>query len=86
VSAEDLNDFAAIAAAVRTACLDAAIQAYEEAGIRGLRDEGRREYAIAAVRRLDLQSLKLPPEAVRISDGDGPTSVKELRMAPCFRD
>jgi hypothetical protein len=58
VSATELNDFAAIAEAVRTACIDTAIEAYEDAGIQGLCDEGRWEYTIAAMRRLDLQSLK----------------------------
>ena len=51
------TDALAIAAAVRTACLEAAVQAYDDAGIQGLCEEGRWECAIAAVRRLDLQTL-----------------------------
>lgn len=39
---------------VRAECLDAAISAYEDAGLRGLCAEGRWEAAIGAVRRLDL--------------------------------
>jgi hypothetical protein len=63
VSATDLNNPAAIAEAVRTACVDTAIEAYEDAGLRGLCDEGRWEYAIAAIRRLDLRALKMLAEA-----------------------
>ena len=47
---------------VRAACLDAAIQAYEDAGIRGLCADGRWEVALAAIRQLDLSAvLNLPP-------------------------
>ena len=42
------------AQSVRAACLDAAIQAYEDAGIRGLCADGRWEAALAALRQLDL--------------------------------
>ena len=42
------------AQSVRAACLDAAIQAYEDAGIRGLCADGRWEAALAAIRQLDL--------------------------------
>jgi hypothetical protein len=55
---KDPNDFTSVAETVRAACVDAAIQAYEDAGVRGLCDDGRWEYAIAAIRRLDLQSLR----------------------------
>lgn len=57
------RDCATVAEAVRTACVDAALQAYEDAGIRGLCDDGRWEYAIAAIRRLDLQALTRLPDA-----------------------
>lgn len=40
--------------AVRTLCLDAAISAYEDGGLRGLCPEGRWEAAIGAIRQLDL--------------------------------
>ncbi len=43
--------------AVREACIDAALKAWEEAGISGLCAEGRWELAIDAIRSLDLQSV-----------------------------
>ena len=43
-----------IAEAVRNACLQAALDAYEEAGFSGLCADGRWECAIEALRRLDL--------------------------------
>jgi hypothetical protein len=46
-----------IAEAVRRACIDAAIHAYEDAGLSGLCHEGRWEYAVDALRGLDLHSL-----------------------------
>ena len=39
---------------IRTALLEAALRAYEEAGIRGLCAEGRWEAAVDAMRSLDL--------------------------------
>jgi len=45
------------AEAVREACLRAALQAYEQAGISGLCGEGRWEIAVQAIRSLDLQQL-----------------------------
>lgn len=41
-----------LAERVRAACVDAALLAYEEAGIRGLCVEGRWEAAVAAIRQL----------------------------------
>jgi hypothetical protein len=53
--------------AVRTACLDAAVAAYEDAGIRGLCAEGCWEAALAAIRHVDLSNLlKPPPDAVHV--------------------
>jgi hypothetical protein len=46
---------------VRAACLDAAIRAYEDAGIRGLCADGRWEAALAAIRQLDLSRVHEPP-------------------------
>ena len=46
-----------IAEAVRAACLKAALQAYEDAGISGLCQEGRWELAVAAIRDLDLDHV-----------------------------
>ena len=43
-----------LAEAVRAACLDAAVLAYEDAGIRGLCADGRWEAALAAIRLLNL--------------------------------
>jgi hypothetical protein len=34
----------------RRSCLDAALRAYEDAGLRGLCEEGRREAAVEAIR------------------------------------
>jgi len=46
-----------LAETVRTACLKAAQEAYENAGISGLCEEGRWECAISAIRSLDLASV-----------------------------
>ncbi len=46
-----------LAEVVREACLNAARQAYENAGISGLCEEGRWECAVAAIRSLDLQAV-----------------------------
>lgn len=43
---------------VHHACLDAALEAYEDAGIRGLCAEGRWECAVSAIRDLDLRELR----------------------------
>ena len=40
---------------IRVALLDAALRAYEEAGLRGLCTEGRWEAAVDAMRSLDLE-------------------------------
>jgi hypothetical protein len=56
---------------VRAACLDAAMWAYEDAGIRGLCAEGRWEAALAAIRVLDLSGVLQPPVG-------SPTSAKTL--------
>ena len=62
---EHRTDTDSIAAeSVRAACLDAAIQAHEDAGIRGLCADGRWEAALAAVRQLVLSSaLETPAES-----------------------
>jgi hypothetical protein len=43
--------------AVRAACLRAAIDAYEDAGIQGLCEEGRWEAAVGAIQSIDLREL-----------------------------
>jgi hypothetical protein len=55
---EDLNR--RVAVAVREACLKIARQAYENAGISGLCEEGRWECAVDAIRSLDLESVIAP--------------------------
>ena len=50
----DLKD---IAERIRDACLEAVLQAYEDAGIQGLCAEGRWEVAVGALRTLDLAPL-----------------------------
>ena len=45
------------AEAVRAACLATLQESYEEASIRGLCHEGAWEYALGAIRTLDLQSV-----------------------------
>ena len=46
-----------MAEAVRQACIAAALQAYDDAGVSGLCDEGRWEYAVDAMRGLPLRQL-----------------------------
>ena len=46
-----------LAEAVRAACIKAALDAYEEGGVLGLCAEGRWEYAISAMRQLDVQKI-----------------------------
>jgi pentatricopeptide repeat protein len=46
-----------LAEAVRAACLQAAVSAHEDAGIRGLCEAGRWEAALGALQSLDLRGL-----------------------------
>jgi hypothetical protein len=46
-----------LAEAIRRACIAAALEAHEQAGISGLCQEGRWEVAIEAIRSLDLGAL-----------------------------
>lgn len=50
---------------LRHACIDAALAAWEDAGISGLCAEGRWEMAIQAMRELELAPLLQPSENVR---------------------
>lgn len=50
----DLEDFAK---RIRDACLEVALQAYEDAGIQGLCAEGRWEAAVSALRTVDIARL-----------------------------
>lgn len=55
-----------LAESVRQACIQAALDAYEDAGIAGLCAEGRWEAAISALQSLDLVALR------RARDGSAP--------------
>jgi len=46
-----------LAAAVRDACLRAALEAHEQAGLGGLCAEGRWEVAVDAIRSLDVDAV-----------------------------
>jgi hypothetical protein len=46
-----------LAERVRSGCVQAALDAYEDAGLSGLCAEGRWEYAIDVLRHLDLDPL-----------------------------
>lgn len=46
-----------LAEAVRSACLQAAITAYEYAGLQGLCEAGRWEAAVGALQAIDLQKI-----------------------------
>ena len=50
-----------LAEAVRQACIQAALDAYEDAGVSGLCAEGRWEAAIGAMQSLDLKRLPATP-------------------------
>ena len=52
-----MNDKTKLAEAVRTACLEAALRAYEDAGISGLCEDGRWECAVQAIKGVDLSAL-----------------------------
>ena len=51
-----------LAERIRTACIAAATDAWEDAGMQGLCGEGRWEVAIGALRTLDLNALLAPHE------------------------
>ncbi|MBX3647068.1 MAG: hypothetical protein KIT42_01055 [Rhodocyclaceae bacterium] len=52
-----MGDPQKIAEAVRRACIEAALEAYEDAQVRGLCREGAWEVAIGAVRTLDVAAV-----------------------------
>ena len=52
-----MDEHVQTAEAVRQACIAAALQAYEDAGVSGLCHEGRWEYAVDAMRGLPLRPL-----------------------------
>ncbi|MDZ7662044.1 hypothetical protein [Thiohalophilus sp.] len=57
-----MDDKLALAERVRQACLQHAIEAYEQAGISGLCGEGRFEVAIDAIRQLNIAKLIESPQ------------------------
>ena len=52
-----MKDHHKLAEAIRAACLEAALRAYEDAGISGLCEEGRWECAVQAIKGVDLTAL-----------------------------
>ena len=50
-----------LAERVRSACVQAALEAYEHAGLSGLCAEGRWEYTIGVLREMDLAPLLAQP-------------------------
>src|SRR4029434_2281467 len=56
-STERMDVHMQMAEAVRQACLAAALQAYEDAGLSGLCHEGRWECAVGAIRAMPLRPL-----------------------------
>ncbi|MEO8655866.1 MAG: hypothetical protein ABI409_17195 [Ramlibacter sp.] len=58
-----MTDPLAAAEAVRKGCIEAALAAYEDAGISGLCAEGRWEAAVSAMQSLDLRRLCAEDEA-----------------------
>ena len=61
---------------VRRALLDAALDAYEDAGLRGLCAEGRWEAAVSAMRSLDLAKVaRMSPERRAEARNDDPVAI-----------
>jgi hypothetical protein len=54
---DEMNLKRQLAVTVRDACLKAAREAYENAGISGLCEEGRWECAVNAIRSLDIEAV-----------------------------
>jgi len=60
-----MTDPLAVAEVVRKACIEAALAAYEDAGISGLCAEGRWEAAVSAMQSLDLRRIRDADDAGR---------------------
>ena len=58
-----MTDPIPLAEAVRRACIEAALAAYEDAGVSGLCAEGRWEAAVSAMQSLDLKRLPADSQA-----------------------
>ncbi|ADJ28514.1 hypothetical protein [Nitrosococcus watsonii] len=59
-----------VAETIRLACLEAALEAYENAGISGLCAEGRWECAVQAIRDLNLESILSTPDSAHKDKSD----------------
>lgn len=57
LSQASTNDCLHLSETIRKACIDAALEAYEHAGMSGLCHEGRWECAIGAIKQLDVRSI-----------------------------
>jgi hypothetical protein len=68
------SDRLQLAAAVRDACIQAALDGYEQAQIAGLCHEGAWECAVDAIRRLDLRELPATEEIPAPQPPPGPAS------------
>jgi hypothetical protein len=68
---DDERHLLRIAEAVRAACLEAALESYEEAGIRGLCHEGSWECAIGAIRSLNLRRILAHQQGEQKRDEEG---------------
>ena len=63
------TDTPSLVETVRAACVEAALAAYEDAGIRGLCAEGRWEAALAAIRHVNLSDVLEPPaDSARVDE------------------
>ena len=71
-----MSDEHRLAEIVRAACIEAALAAYEEGGVLGLCADGRWEYAISAMRQLNVGALPAVNLALGSTtedhDGNGP--------------
>ena len=63
-----MTDPLIVAEAVRKACIDAALAAYEDAGISGLCAEGRWEAAVSAMQSFDLRGLAVDASSGHAAD------------------
>ncbi len=71
-----MSDEQRLAEAVRVACIKAALDAYEEGGVLGLCAEGRWEYAISALRQLDVEAV-----AATWGERDAESILQDIRTA-----
>lgn len=68
------NEQQQLAETVRAACIKTALETYEEGGVLGLCAEGRWEYAISAMRQLEVESLLAREMERKAMPGDGSSS------------